>query len=150
MEKGPKEVREIFQRFHSSFFHMILLTMFIPLSQTTQAASMVFYLLTGDTQQKKCHPPLVIVLDDTWDTKVRNEHERVSQPGYGSDKHFCSIKLCLHNNGINSKTRVICWGTGMGITYFDKQYCEDDVLLLLFYNNSTSSSQYCLSYESAD
>ena len=78
----------------------------------------------------KVPPPLVIVLDDTWDTKGRNGHERVSQPGAVSDKHFCSIKLYFHNNGIQSKTEVIFWETGMGITYFDKQYCKDDVLLV--------------------
>ena len=74
-------------------------------------------------------PPPVIGLYDTWDTK--NSHGPVCfyNPGAGSGKNVCSIKLCICKNGITPNIMVIFWGTGRGIVDFDKQSYKDDVLL---------------------
>ena len=73
--------------------------------------------------------PIVIGLDDTWDTKGSLGPVCFSQPGAGSEKSVCYIKLCFCQRGIQPNTTVIFWGTGRGIVDFDKQAYEDDVLL---------------------
>ena len=72
--------------------------------------------------------PLVICLDDTWDTKVSHGPVCFSQPGAGSEKH-CSIKICFYQRGIQPNITVIFWGTGRGIVDFDKHSFKGDVLL---------------------
>ena len=98
-EKGPEEIRVIFYRFHSSFSHMIFTEHFYSFVSSNVSYKCVFPPPHRQYSVEKVPPPLVIVLNDTWDKKGRNGHERVSQTGAGSDKHFCSVKLCLHNNG---------------------------------------------------
>ena len=73
-------------------------------------------------------PPLMIVLDGTWDTKGRYGPVFYFQKGAGSDL-FCSIKLCFHRRGIQPKIAVIFWGTGGSIVDFNKQDNGDDILL---------------------
>ena len=72
--------------------------------------------------------PLVIELDDTWDTTFICRHVCVSQQGAGSNKHFCSIKLFFRQSGIQPNIAVIFWVTGKGVTDVDKRSYEDDVL----------------------
>ena len=42
---------------------------------------------------EKVPPPLVVGLDDTWDTKGKHGNVRVSQSGAGSDKLFLHLTL---------------------------------------------------------
>ena len=44
--------------------------------------------------------PRVMSIDDTWDTKLSHGTVCVFQPGAGSEKLICSIKLCFHDHGI--------------------------------------------------
>ena len=63
--------------------------------------------------------PLVIDLDDTWDIKVSHVPVCVSQPGAGSDKRFCYIKICSRQHGVQPKIAVIFRGTGNRFTYLE-------------------------------
>ena len=65
--------------------------------------------------------PVVIGLDETWDTKGGHGPVRFSQTGAGSEKSFYSIKLCFYQHGIQPNITVIFWETGSGILDFDKQ-----------------------------
>ena len=73
--------------------------------------------------------PRVIVLYDTWDKKFSHGPVCFYQPGDGSEKRFCSIKLCFRQNGIQPNIAVIFWGTGRGVVDFDKQAYKDGVIL---------------------
>ena len=73
--------------------------------------------------------PLVIDLDDTYYTIGSHGHVCFSQPGAGSEKNVCSIKLCFCKRGIKPNITVLFWGTGRGIVFFDKQAYGNDVLL---------------------
>ena len=44
--------------------------------------------------------PILIVLDETWDTKCIHVPVCFSQPGAGSEISFSSIKLCFYQSGI--------------------------------------------------
>ena len=74
-------------------------------------------------------PHLVIGIDDTWYTKEIHGHVHVSQSDSGSNKMFCSVKICFRQRGIKPNIAFILWGTCMGIKDFDKQSYEYDVLL---------------------
>ena len=65
--------------------------------------------------------PIVIVFDDTWDTKDSHGPVCFSQAGAGSEKRFCSIKICLFQRGIQPNITFIVWVTGRGIVDSDKQ-----------------------------
>ena len=64
-------------------------------------------------------PPLVIDLDNTWDTKVIHGTVRFPQPGASSGGKK-SIKLCFCQRGIQPNIEIIFWLTGRSIAYFDK------------------------------
>ena len=74
-------------------------------------------------------PPLVIGLDEAWDTKGIHGYVRVYHKGDGHDKHFCSIKLLLRQRGIQSKIAFIFWGIEDRVTASENQSYEDDALL---------------------
>ena len=61
--------------------------------------------------------PLVIGLDETWDTEGSHGPVRFPQSGAGSEKK-CFMKLCLYHSGIQPNITVIFWVTGKGIVYF--------------------------------
>ena len=51
--------------------------------------------------------------------------------GAGSEKSFCSIKLCFYQRGIQPNISFIFWGTGRSIEDFDKQAYGYYVFLFL-------------------
>ena len=71
----------------------------------------------------------MIGLDDTWDIKGIHGPVCFSQPGAGSEKSFCYIKLCFRQRGIQPKIAFIFRGKWRSIVNIDKQDYEDDVLL---------------------
>ena len=73
--------------------------------------------------------PFVTGFGDTWDTKGSHGPVCFSQPGAGSGKRVCSIKLCFCQRVIQPNITVIFGGTGRGIVDFYKQAYEYDVLL---------------------
>ena len=73
--------------------------------------------------------PIVICLDDTWDTKCSHGTVCFSQPGAGSEKRFCSVELCICQCGIQPNITVIFGGTGKVIVDFDKQSYENGMIL---------------------
>ena len=64
---------------------------------------------------------LVIVLDDTCDTKGRHGPVCVSQTGTCSEKCPSSIRLCFCQSGIQPNIEVIFWGTGNRIKDIEKK-----------------------------
>ena len=74
--------------------------------------------------------PIVIGLNETWDTKGIHEPVCFSQLGAGSEKSVCSIKLCFYQRIKQPNITVIFGGTGGSIVDFYKQAYKDDVLLL--------------------
>ena len=62
----------------------------------------------------------MIGIDSIWYTKGSHGPECFSQTGAGSEKDFCSIKICLCGSGIQLNITVIFWGTGRAIVDFDK------------------------------
>ena len=72
--------------------------------------------------------PIVIGLDETWDTKGIHGPVCFSQPGASSEKK-CSIKLCFFHRGIQPNITVVICGTGRGFVDFYKQAYKNDVLL---------------------
>ena len=75
--------------------------------------------------------PIVIGLDDILYTKGSHGPVCFSQPGTGSEKSVCSIKLWFCQSGIQPNITVIFMVTVIGIVDFYKQVYEDDVLLFL-------------------
>ena len=73
-------------------------------------------------------PPLVIGLDDTWDTKGRYGPVRFF-PAMCWLCFFASIKICFYQSGMKPNIEVIFWGTWRGILAFYKKAYEDDGLL---------------------
>ena len=65
--------------------------------------------------------PLVIGLDYNWDTNGSHGYVCFTQPGAGSEKNICSIKLCFCQHGVQPNVKVIFWGAGRGIVDSDKQ-----------------------------
>ena len=65
-------------------------------------------------------PPIVICLDNTWDTKDSHGPLCFCHPGSGSGKINCSIKLCFRHREIQPKIAVIFRGTGRNIADYDK------------------------------
>ena len=119
-EKEPEEIKVTCQHFHSSF-HLMIFTYscyyFGPNNTIFNYDS-----LTAPRWYPvdQVPPPLVIRLDDNWDTIGRNRHVRVSQSGDGSNKHFCFVKLCFCKNIIKPNIAFIFWVTEMGIIDCDK------------------------------
>ena len=76
-------------------------------------------------------PPIMIGLDETWDTKGSHGHVNIYHPGADSYNYFCSIKTCFCQSVIQPKIAFISWVTGKGITYFEKNptnmmcYCSE-------------------------
>ena len=128
-EKEPEEIKVTCQHFHSSF-HLMIFTYscyyFGPNNTIFNYDS-----LTAPRWYPvdQVPPPLVIRLDDNWDTIGRNRHVRVSQSVDGSNKHFCSVILWLHQRRIQLNILIIFWRTGMRITHFDKKSYKVDVPL---------------------
>ena len=80
---------------------------------------MVLYPLTGYNQWTKCHPLILIFLDDTWDTKSSHGPVCFSHPSDGSwEKMF--HKLFFRQRVIQLNIVVIFWGTGRSIADFYK------------------------------
>ena len=72
--------------------------------------------------------PFVIFIHGIWDTKGRHGPVCLSQPGYGSEKSVCSIKICFFKRGTQPNITVVFEGTERGIVYFDKQAYKNDVI----------------------
>ena len=64
-------------------------------------------------------PPLVICLDDNWDTKGNHGPVCFAHPGAGSGETN-SIKLCFRQYRIQPKIALIFWGIGSITADFDK------------------------------
>ena len=64
--------------------------------------------------------PIVIVLDDTWDTRGSHGPVCYSQPGDGSENIF-SVKLLFFQRGIKPNFAVNFGGTVRVIVDFDKK-----------------------------
>ena len=79
--------------------------------------------------------PHVIELDDNWDKKGSHGPVCFYQPGAGSEKRFCLIKLFLRQHGTQPNIAVIFRVTGRFIADFYEQAYENDVIL--FWKNKS-------------
>ena len=83
----------------------------------------------------KVPPPLLIVLDDTWDTKGRNGHDRVSQPGSGNDNFFPQLNyasiIMEYNQRLQSYFGGQTWGLYNLIKNTAKMmcYCYETIII---------------------
>ena len=101
-----EESRIRYQRFHSYFHHMLCTNNFY-LFYSNNPRCKYGYLPTHKLHSvDQVPPPLMIYLDDTWDTKVSHEHLCFPHSGAGSWKKkfhqtlllsaWNTIKYCSH------------------------------------------------------
>ena len=66
-------------------------------------------------------PPLLICLDENWDTKGSYRPVCSPHPGAGSGKKTVPLNSASVRVEYNKNIAVIFWGTGRGIEDYDKQ-----------------------------
>ena len=127
--KKIEESRVRCQRFHSYFHHMLFTKKMYYFDLKKRYTITVISPIKGDNQWTKCYLLLWLALMILGMKKISMNLCVFSQPGDGSGKKICSLKLFFYQCGIKPNITVIFWGTGRGIVDFDKQAYKDDVLL---------------------
>ena len=111
-----EESRVRCQRFHSYFHHILCNNKFYSFDSTNPRWKYSSFLTHRLQSVEQVPPPLLICLDDTWDTTGSHKPVCFSHPGAGSGGR--SIKICFCQRGIQPKIAVIFLGTARSIEDF--------------------------------